>query len=168
MEPPVEAEALYRVLNLKFKNGAFLDNSDAASVAESVSSNYSNNDYANNNNNSYPTPTLTMASSSGSSPAPPYSTKPSIPYNSNYNNNNSSSSTTPHRSAPPPPVPPKARKAQMATALYAFSGERDTDLSFGKGDVIEVVEKTDNPNEWWVGRLNGKQGEFPGTYVKVM
>lgn len=165
VEPPVEAEALYRVLNLKFKNGGFSsddNNSDAGSIHSRAESTASTN--YNKNQITYPTPTsATLPSSSSTSPNIP--TKGAIPYN---NNNNNNYNAVPNRSAPPPPVPPKARKIQMATALYAFNGERDTDLAFNKGDVIEIVEKSDNPNEWWVGKLNGKQGEFPGTYVRII
>jgi hypothetical protein len=38
------------------------------------------------------------------------------------------------------------------------------DLSFVAGDTIEIVDNTD-PN-WWTGRLNGKQGLFPSSYVE--
>ena len=35
-------------------------------------------------------------------------------------------------------------------------------MSFTTGDVIEIVTRTNNENEWWIGKLNGKQGQFPG------
>jgi amphiphysin len=76
------------------------------------------------------------------------------------------------KSKPPPPKPkPKAlagkSTAEMVTALYDFSAQAEGDLSFRAGDVIEIVSRTQNENEWWIGKLNGKQGQFPGNYVKV-
>jgi amphiphysin len=35
-------------------------------------------------------------------------------------------------------------------------------LSFSAGDRIEVVEKTNSAEDWWTGKLNGRQGVFPG------
>ncbi|CAJ0839467.1 4136_t:CDS:10, partial [Entrophospora sp. SA101] len=47
------------------------------------------------------------------------------------------------------------------TALYDFEGKETTDLSFKKGDIIEVIEKGDGANDWWVGKIGSKIGEFP-------
>lgn len=71
---------------------------------------------------------------------------------------------------PPPPKPkpsrfsaaPAAPAAEMCTALYDFAAQADGDLSFHTGDSIEIVTRTANENEWWTGKLNGKQGQFPG------
>ncbi|CAG8617124.1 4335_t:CDS:2 [Paraglomus brasilianum] len=51
-------------------------------------------------------------------------------------------------------------------ALFDFKAVRKNDLSFKKGDIIEVLEKGNGDNSWWIGRLNGQVGEFPGNYVK--
>jgi hypothetical protein len=32
------------------------------------------------------------------------------------------------------------------------------DLGFSAGDVIEIVQRTDNTNEWWSGRIAGREG----------
>jgi amphiphysin len=69
--------------------------------------------------------------------------------------------------APPPPKPKPSRfsgapAAETATALYDYEAQAEGDLSFATGDVIEIVTRTNNENEWWVGKLNGKQGQFPG------
>ena len=48
------------------------------------------------------------------------------------------------------------------TALYDYEAQAEGDLSFTTGDVIEIVTRTNNENEWWIGKLNGKQGQFPG------
>ncbi|CAG8464427.1 17266_t:CDS:2 [Cetraspora pellucida] len=47
-------------------------------------------------------------------------------------------------------------------AMFDYVGKEENDLSFKAGDVIEVLEKGDGPNDWWVGRLHGVIGEFPG------
>lgn len=71
--------------------------------------------------------------------------------------------------APPPPKPKPSRlsgvpQAETVTALYDYEAQAEGDLSFTTGDVIEIVTKTDNSNEWWIGKINGRQGQFPGTY----
>ncbi|OAA57369.1 bar adaptor protein [Niveomyces insectorum RCEF 264] len=68
---------------------------------------------------------------------------------------------------PPAPPAPPASAAGTVTALYDYAAAQEGDLSFKAGDVIEVVTRTDNPNEWWVGRLHGREGQFPGNYVQV-
>ncbi|KAH8166133.1 hypothetical protein CIB48_g2144 [Xylaria polymorpha] len=73
---------------------------------------------------------------------------------------------------PPPPKPKPSRLAGAAavetvTALYDYSAQAEGDLSFRAGDIIEIVNKTQNDNEWWTGKINGKQGQFPGNYVKL-
>ncbi|CAO3673868.1 unnamed protein product [Umbelopsis vinacea] len=51
------------------------------------------------------------------------------------------------------------------TALYDYAAQAEGDLSFSKGDRIELVQKTDDVNDWWTGRYNGVTGVFPGNYV---
>ncbi|KAJ1726352.1 BAR adaptor protein Hob1, partial [Coemansia biformis] len=71
---------------------------------------------------------------------------------------------------PPPPPPAKARPdagAQYVKALYDFAGEA-SDLAFREGDRIELLERTADRDDWWTGRLNGRVGTFPGTYVEDM
>jgi len=74
--------------------------------------------------------------------------------------------------APPPPKPKPSRlsgapPSETVTALYDYEAQAEGDLSFSTGDVIEIVTKTNNENEWWVGKINGRQGQFPGNYVKL-
>ncbi|KAH0545153.1 hypothetical protein FGG08_000765 [Glutinoglossum americanum] len=69
--------------------------------------------------------------------------------------------------APPPPKPKPARLSnappvERAVALYDYEAQAEGDLSFITGDVIEIMQRTANENEWWQGRLNGKEGQFPG------
>jgi amphiphysin len=54
-----------------------------------------------------------------------------------------------------------------APALYDYEAQADGDLSFNTGDVIEIVQRTSNENEWWTGKLHGRTGQFPGNYVKL-
>jgi len=70
--------------------------------------------------------------------------------------------------APPPPKPKPLRltgapAAETVTALYDYEAQAEGDLSFATGDIIEIVTRTNNENEWWTGKVNGKQGQFPGS-----
>lgn len=57
----------------------------------------------------------------------------------------------------------------LAIALYDFQAQEPGDLSFIAGDHIEIVKRTDEQDDWWVGRLvGGKEGTFPGTYVSLL
>ncbi|CAG8791894.1 17003_t:CDS:2, partial [Dentiscutata erythropus] len=47
-------------------------------------------------------------------------------------------------------------------AMFDYVGKEASDLSFRAGDKIEVLERGDGPNDWWVGRLYDRVGEFPG------
>lgn len=76
------------------------------------------------------------------------------------------------KAKPPPPKPKPSRFsaapiAETVTALYDYDAQAEGDLSFRTGDVIEIVARTQNENEWWTGRINGKQGQFPGNYVQL-
>ncbi|EPX70520.1 cytokinesis protein Cyk3 [Schizosaccharomyces octosporus yFS286] len=56
----------------------------------------------------------------------------------------------------------------MVRALYAWPGEREGDLSFGKGELIECQSLGDG--KWWIGRhINtNTQGIFPSNFVQVL
>ncbi|MCJ1255189.1 hypothetical protein MMC24_003005 [Lignoscripta atroalba] len=74
--------------------------------------------------------------------------------------------------APPPPKPKPSRLSGVpatitATALYDYEAQAEGDLSFSTGDVIEIIQRGATENEWWTGRVNGRQGQFPGNYVQV-
>ncbi|KAF9929919.1 hypothetical protein FBU30_001078, partial [Linnemannia zychae] len=74
--------------------------------------------------------------------------------------------TTLANKKPPPPPVPKRLGVKMVVALYDYDAQQDGDLSFRKDDRIEIVERTANTNDWWTGKLNGRQGVFPGNYVQ--
>ncbi|KAF9126695.1 hypothetical protein BGW39_006442 [Mortierella sp. 14UC] len=62
---------------------------------------------------------------------------------------------------PPPPPVPKRLGVKMVVALYDYDAQQDGDLSFRKDDRIEIVERTASTEDWWTGKLNGRQGVFP-------
>ncbi|KAF9431759.1 hypothetical protein BGZ76_011735 [Entomortierella beljakovae] len=74
--------------------------------------------------------------------------------------------TTMAKKPPPPPVPRRLGGAKMVVALYDYDAQQDGDLSFKKDDRIEIVERTNSSDDWWTGKLNGRQGVFPGNYVQ--
>ncbi|KAG0303341.1 hypothetical protein BGZ98_006778 [Dissophora globulifera] len=67
---------------------------------------------------------------------------------------------------PPPPPVPRRMGVKMVVALYDYDAQQDGDLGFKKDDRIELVERTNSTDDWWTGKLNGKQGVFPGNYVQ--
>lgn len=72
--------------------------------------------------------------------------------------------------APPPPKPKPSKFAgaptgPSATALYNYEAQAEGDLSFNTGDVIEIILKGATENEWWSGRLRGREGQFPGRLI---
>ncbi|KAK3301392.1 BAR domain-containing protein [Chaetomium fimeti] len=105
-------------------------------------------------------------------PPPPYS--PGLP-GANSNNGPVSpalAAAAAAKSKPPPPKPKPSRlsatpKVETVTALYDYAAQAEGDLSFRAGDVIEVVARTQNGNEWWTGRVEGREGQFPGNYVQL-
>lgn len=72
---------------------------------------------------------------------------------------------------PRPPRPGRNRPApsppETCTAIYDFEAQNEGDLSFREGDIIEVLKRTVNAEGWWTGFLAGKEGTFPGNYVKL-
>lgn len=102
-----------------------------------------------------------QTSEKADSAPPPYSPPPGGSANS------SLAMVAAAKSKPPPPKPKPSRfsatpAAEMVTALYDYAAQAEGDLSFRTGDVIEIVQRTQNENEWWTGKLHGKQGQFPG------
>lgn len=95
-------------------------------------------------------------SNADENPPPPYSASPT----------GSFSSAAKAKAAPPPPPKPKpshlSKPAETVTALYDYEAQAHGDLGFSAGDVIEITSRTDNQNEWWTGRVGGREGQFPG------
>ncbi|KAJ8084367.1 hypothetical protein PM082_003136 [Marasmius tenuissimus] len=55
-----------------------------------------------------------------------------------------------------------------AVALYDFNGVEAGDLSFKKGDVIIVTQKSDSTDDWWTGKVGSSKGIFPANFVEVV
>ena len=53
---------------------------------------------------------------------------------------------------------------ELVRAAYPYTAEYDFEITFKKGDVIEVISESD-PG-WWTGEVNGTVGHFPNNYVK--
>ena len=49
----------------------------------------------------------------------------------------------------------------QAVALFRFDPAQEGDLGFKKGDVITITKRTDNPTDWWTGRIGDRVGIFP-------
>lgn len=67
---------------------------------------------------------------------------------------------------PPPPGRPGGAKVQYVTALYDYEAQAAGDLSFRTGDRIEIVTRTESDQDWWTGRVNGREGQFPANYTQ--
>ncbi|XP_055650602.1 SH3 domain-containing protein 19 isoform X5 [Falco peregrinus] len=57
------------------------------------------------------------------------------------------------------------RSTEWCEALHDFTAETKDDLSFKKGDYIQILEQVDS--EWYRGRLNEKEGIFPAVFVQT-
>lgn len=68
----------------------------------------------------------------------------------------------------PPPPPPQisSKKPLSVIAMFDFNGQEQGDLSFKAGDCIEIVKRTDSKEDWWTGKIKGREGIFPANYVK--
>jgi hypothetical protein len=119
-----------------------------------------------NNNQHDANPSYSNASPAYTHTTPAYNnTTPT--YNNNYQQPEASYATqAAAKRAPPPPPPSRKPGEQMAKALYAFDGQQQGDLSFQDGDIITIVQKTDSQDDWWTGKLNGRQGIVSMSYSK--
>ena len=94
-------------------------------------------------------------------PPPPYS---AATVGSSASSASSMAAAAKGKPAPPPPKPKPSqfRATETVTALYDYEAQAHDDLSFSAGDVIEITQRTENTNEWWTGKVDGRQGQFPG------
>ncbi|ORX91218.1 DUF500-domain-containing protein [Basidiobolus meristosporus CBS 931.73] len=86
------------------------------------------------------------------------------PYYSDRGYQNVSTSPAQGRVVPPPPT---KSGEPTATALYSFDAIESGDLPFKQGDIIVILKKTESQNDWWKGRCNGREGNFPANYVRI-
>ncbi|XP_072263549.1 intersectin-2 isoform X1 [Pyxicephalus adspersus] len=50
-------------------------------------------------------------------------------------------------------------------AMYDYVANNEDELNFGKGQLINVLNKDDS--DWWQGEISGVTGLFPSNYVKM-
>ncbi|KAF9788556.1 DUF500-domain-containing protein [Thelephora terrestris] len=55
-----------------------------------------------------------------------------------------------------------------AIALFDFNAVEPGDLSFTKGEVITITQKTGTADTWWTGKVNGRSGTFPANFVELV
>ncbi|WBW70679.1 actin cortical patch component Lsb4 [Schizosaccharomyces osmophilus] len=80
----------------------------------------------------------------------------------------SSDYSRPSRPSAPKPVFNKDKIGpDQVRALYTFTGEQPGDLSFKKGDIIEIIQKSESHDDWWTGRVGYHEGIFPANYVSL-
>jgi len=54
-------------------------------------------------------------------------------------------------------------------ASFDFAGQEADDLSFFKGDVIVILQRTASTNDWWVGKTkDGRVGSFPANFTEEL
>lgn len=57
----------------------------------------------------------------------------------------------------------------VVVALYTFNSQSDEELSFQKGEQLEVVERPLNDPDWWRARNNiGQIGLVPKNYLQII
>ncbi|KAF8899062.1 P-loop containing nucleoside triphosphate hydrolase protein [Infundibulicybe gibba] len=72
---------------------------------------------------------------------------------------------------PPPPPPPPPSKPQppqaplLFRAKFAFNGE-EGEMTLKKDDEVELVQKDDNGNGWWLVKRGEEQGWAPNNYLE--
>lgn len=162
VDPPVQAEELYRVLNYRFGNmGTGIAVPHPVSTRTHISQTSASPASAASRASSISLANQSSASINQYSPASRSNSVTSVPpaYGSVSGGFTPSIPTT-KRPTPQAPRP----KQDIAIAQYDFTGERASDLSFRKGDRINVIQRK-GENEWWKGELNGITGDFPGNYV---
>ena len=53
-----------------------------------------------------------------------------------------------------------------ARSLYDYTARSDKELTFSRGDVLQVITKTPD-NNWWDGFHSGRRGFIPVAYVEI-
>lgn len=74
--------------------------------------------------------------------------------------------STPSTSPQTPYTPQSYQSSVQVIAEFNFDGQEEDDLGFKKGDVIDVVKRTPNREDWWLGRRAGRMGNFPANYTQ--
>ena len=112
--------------------------------------------------------TYRRSTDSTEKPPPPYSPNGAPGTTSMGGTSSALAAAAKGKPAPPPPKPKPAslsKNVETVTALYDYEAQAHGDLSFSAGDVIEIIQRTSNENEWWTGKVHGREGQFPGEFV---
>lgn len=78
----------------------------------------------------------------------------------------SRSSTLDGRHTPQNRRPTPDREKQPARAIYDFKAQTSKELTFKKGDAVNIIRQIDN--NWYEGEHRGRVGIFPIAYVEKM
>lgn len=54
-------------------------------------------------------------------------------------------------------------QTMQVKALFDFEAKEKGELSFKRGEIIQVLDKIDD--NWWTGACKGHTGIFPQNYV---
>ena len=114
-------------------------------------------------------PSRRLTHDSFDNPPPPYETNGVGALDRSASTGSNWQNAAKSKAAPPPPKPKPGRLSgvpavETVTALYDYEAQAEGDLSFSAGDTIDIVQRTENTNEWWVGKVGGRQGQFPGEF----
>ncbi|KAH7105292.1 hypothetical protein BKA62DRAFT_766670 [Auriculariales sp. MPI-PUGE-AT-0066] len=66
----------------------------------------------------------------------------------------------------PEEVEQEEEAGEWAEVLYDYKSGEPTDLVIREGQNLLVIEKASE--DWWKGQLNGKEGLFPSSYVRIL
>ncbi|XP_074517924.1 GRB2-related adapter protein 2b [Halichoeres trimaculatus] len=68
----------------------------------------------------------------------------------------------------PVPAPRRHKPSQLlqVRALYGFYAEEADELDFDAGDIINILDNSDE--SWWRGELRGKRGLFPSNFTEPL
>ncbi|EGT30472.1 CBN-NCK-1 protein [Caenorhabditis brenneri] len=74
---------------------------------------------------------------------------------------------------PPPPAQAKASvpraSLEVVVALYSFDASSSEELSFNKGERLEIVSHPEHDPDWWQARnTHGNIGLVPRNYIEVI
>ncbi|KAK0406412.1 hypothetical protein QR680_018560 [Steinernema hermaphroditum] len=83
------------------------------------------------------------------------------------NGNGNAAFKNPVAASPPTSVSPKV--LEVVITLYAFEAQNNMELSFKKGERLEVVDHPAHDPEWWKARNSlGDVGLVPRNYIQVI
>uniref|UniRef100_A0AAQ4RM51 Osteoclast-stimulating factor 1 n=1 Tax=Gasterosteus aculeatus aculeatus TaxID=481459 RepID=A0AAQ4RM51_GASAC len=86
---------------------------------------------------------------------------PRVPAHSQNNQGNLDFLNVPDQGMITPQPQPKGPRCR---AIYQYIGQDTDEISFDVNDVFDLIKE--DPSGWWTGRVQGKEGLFPGNYVE--